>query len=68
MAEPEAFSPAGRRPVAASEVRDLPEPDSPIRPRRSPRLSEKDRFDTSALLPAWTDRFSRERRTVILRA
>ena len=34
-------------PATASEVSDLPEPDSPMRPRRSPASSEKDTSRTS---------------------
>ena len=35
--EPETFAPSGSRPISASAVMDLPQPDSPINPTVSPR-------------------------------
>jgi hypothetical protein len=48
VTRPVAVSESGRRPMTASEVRDLPEPDSPMRPTRSPRSMRKARFETSS--------------------
>ena len=49
--EPVAAMPRGSRPVAAMAVSDLPEPDSPIRPSRSPGPMSSERSETSVRRP-----------------
>ncbi len=44
---PEARAPSGRRPRTASAVSDLPDPDSPMRPRRLPSGTSKDTPSTT---------------------
>src|SRR5215217_7997840 len=52
---PPITAPSGNRPVTARAVSVLPDPLSPIMPKRSPRCSEKLTSATASLAPKRTD-------------